>query len=87
MITAVQIDIENCCSFRKIMLDLLQAEVLRLGQREVDDGNGENQNGREEEKSSRKCQVVFEDGEDLEADDEQDACEAPAKAFAECPDL
>ena len=39
------------------MLDLLQAEVLRLGQREVDDGNGENQNGREEEKSSRKCRL------------------------------
>ena len=87
MITAVQIDIENCCSFRKIMLDLLQAEVLRFRHREVDDWNGQDEDGREEVEGSVEGEAGLEDGEELEAEDQEDACEAPAEAFAECPDL
>ncbi len=57
------------------MLDQLQAQVLRLRHGEVDDGDGEGEDGGEEVEGAVEGQVGLQHREELEADDQEDARE------------
>ena len=71
-----QVDVKNSPGLSEVVLDLLQAEVLRFRNREVDDGDREDEDGREEVEGSVEGEAGLEDGEELEAEDQEDAGKA-----------
>ena len=83
VIFRLQVDVKNSPGLGEVVLDLLQAEVLRFRNREVDNWNGQDEDGREEVERSVEGEAELEDGEELEAEDQEDAGKAPGQAFAE----
>ncbi len=82
-----QIDVENSSLFCKVVLNLLEPQVFRFRNCEVNDRNGEEEDAGEEVEGSVEGEARLEDREELEGDDQKDAREAAGQAFAEGADF
>ncbi len=87
LVGLVQFDVEDRFRGSKVVTDEFKAKILGLRQREVDDRQGEDEDGRKEVEGAVEGQLFLHQREELEAEDEKDAGEAPGHALAEGPHL
>ena len=87
LVGLVQFNVEDRLRRREVVADQFEAKILGFRQREVDDRQREDEDGREEVEGAVEGQLFLHQGEKLKAEDEKDAREAPCHALAEGPHL